>query len=58
MVESLGEAEANLLRAKLQAFLSRNPEADVRVRGHEPSVLVTSGVKKPSKSLCAVTMTN
>ena len=39
MVESLGEAEANLLRAKLEAFRSRNPEADVRVGGNEPSVV-------------------
>ena len=38
MVDSLGEAQANLFRAKLQGFLSRNPEADIRIGEHEPSV--------------------
>ena len=38
MMDTLGEAEANFLRAKLQAFLSRNPEAEVRAGGREPSV--------------------
>ena len=37
-MDALGEAEANYLRAKLQMFLSRNPEAEVRVGGREPSV--------------------
>ena len=37
-MDSLGEAQANYLRAKLQAFLSRNPEADVRAGEPEPSV--------------------
>ena len=37
-MDPLGEAEANYLRAKLQAFLSCNPEADVRAGGREPSV--------------------
>ena len=37
-MDSLGEAEANYLRAKLQAFLSHNPEADVRAVGRDPSV--------------------
>ena len=37
-MDSLGEAEANYLRAKLQAFLSRNPEAEVRAGEHEPSI--------------------
>ena len=37
-MDPLGEAETNYLRAKLQAFLSRNPEADVRAGEHEPSV--------------------
>ena len=38
MMDTLGEAEANLLRAKLQAFLSRNPEAEVRAEGREASI--------------------
>ena len=38
MMDTLGEAEASFLRAKLQAFLSRNPEAEVRAEGREPSV--------------------
>ena len=37
-MDVLGEAEVNYLRAKLQAFLSRNPEADVRIGGRKPSV--------------------
>ena len=37
-MDVLSEAEANYLRAKLQAFLSRNPESDVRTEGREPSV--------------------
>ena len=41
-MDPLGEAEANYLRARITAFLSRNPEADVeadvRAGGHEPSV--------------------
>ena len=37
-MEPLEEAEANYLRAKLQAFLLRNPEADVRAGEREPSV--------------------
>ena len=37
-MDSLGEAEANYLRAKLQAFLSRNPEAAVSAGGREPSI--------------------
>ena len=38
LVDPLGEAEANYLRAKLQVFLSRNPEADIEAGGREPSV--------------------
>ena len=38
-MDPLGEAEANYLRAKLQPFLSRNPEADLRAGGREPSVV-------------------
>ena len=37
-MNSLGEAEANYLRAKLQLFLSRNPEADVLAGEREPIV--------------------
>ena len=37
-MDPLGEAETNYLKAKLQAFLSRNPEADVRVGEREHSV--------------------
>ena len=37
-MNSLGEAEAKFLRAKLQPFLSRNPEADVKTGGRELSV--------------------
>ena len=37
-MDTLGEAEANYLRAKLQAFLSRNPEAAIKAGGREPSV--------------------
>ena len=37
-MDPLGEAETNYLRAKLQAFLSRNPEADVRAGEREPLV--------------------
>ena len=37
-MDSLGEAEAKFLRAKLQAFLSRNPEADIKAGGRELSV--------------------
>ena len=36
--DTLGEAEANYLRAKLERFLSLNPEANVRADGREPSV--------------------
>ena len=39
MVDTLGEAEANFLRAKLQAFLSRNPEAEVSAGEREPAVI-------------------
>ena len=38
-MDTLGEAQANYLRAKLQAFLSRNPEAEVRTGEREPSVI-------------------
>jgi hypothetical protein len=38
-MDTLGEAQANYLRAKLQAFLSRNPEAEVRTGEREPSVV-------------------
>ena len=38
MADSLSEAAANFLQAKLQAFLSRNPEADFRSGEHEFSV--------------------
>ena len=38
-MDQLGQAEAKYLRAKLQAFLCRNPEADVRAGGREPSVI-------------------
>ena len=37
-MDALREAEDNYIRAKLQAFLSRNPEADIRTDGREPSV--------------------
>ena len=37
-MDALDEAEANYLRAKLQMFLCRNPEAEIRVRAQEPSV--------------------
>ena len=37
-MDSLGEAEAHYLRAKLQMFLSRNPEADVLAGEREPTV--------------------
>ena len=37
-MDAIGEAEANLLRAKLQPFLSLNPEADFSTEGGEPSV--------------------
>lgn len=37
-MDTLGEAQANYLRAQLQAFLSRNPEAEVRAGEREPSV--------------------
>ena len=39
MMDTLGEAEANFLRTKLQAFLSRNPEVDVRAGGREASAI-------------------
>ena len=45
MDDTLSEAEANYLRAKLQAFLSRNPEADLRAGGREPSVIRPWGVE-------------
>lgn len=35
----MDEAEANFLRAKLQGFLSRNPEADVKAGGRDPAVV-------------------
>ncbi len=38
-MDSLNEAEANYLRAKLQAFLCRNPEAEVRTGERDPSVI-------------------
>ena len=38
-MDTLGEAQANYLRAKLQAFLSRNHEAEVRAGEREPSVI-------------------
>ena len=37
-MDPLGEAEANYIRAKLQAFLSRNPEAEIKTGGREPTV--------------------
>ena len=37
-MDTIGEAQANYLRAKLQAFLSLNPEAEVRSGEPEPSV--------------------
>ena len=37
-MDQLYEAEVNYVRAKLQPFLSRNPEADVRAGEREPSV--------------------
>ena len=37
-MDPLGEAEKNYLRAKLQEFLSRNPEAEVRAGEHDPLV--------------------
>ena len=37
-MDPLGEAEANFLRAKLQPFLARNPEADVRTVERETFV--------------------
>ena len=37
-MDPIDEAKANYLQAKLQAFLSRNPEADVRTGEREPSV--------------------
>ncbi len=37
-MDTIGEAETNYLQAKLQGFLSRNPEADVRSGDREPSV--------------------
>ena len=39
MTDTLGEAQANYLRAKLQTFLSRNGEAAVRAGEREPSVI-------------------
>ena len=38
-MNSLGEAQANSLRAELHAFLTRNPEADVRAGEPEPTVI-------------------
>ncbi len=38
-MDTLGEAQANYLRAKLQAFLSRNPEAEVKIGEPDPSVV-------------------
>lgn len=38
-MDSLNEAEATYLRAKLQEFLSRNPETEVRTGEREPSVI-------------------
>ena len=38
-MDQLGEAEANFLREKLKPFLERNPEADVKVAGVEPTVI-------------------
>ena len=37
-MNQLDEAEANFVRAKLQGFLSRNPEAEVRIEDSEPSI--------------------
>ena len=37
-MDPLGEAEVNYLRAKLQVFLSSNPEAEVKTGGGEPSI--------------------
>ena len=42
-MDTLGEAQPNYLRAKLQAFLSRNHEAAVRTEGREPSVIRPCG---------------
>ncbi len=36
--DPINEAEANLLRIRLEEFLSRNPEADVAAGAHEPSL--------------------
>ena len=38
-MESLGEAQANYLRAKLAPFLARNPEAEVITGERDPSVV-------------------
>ena len=38
-MDPLNEAQANYLRAKLEAFLSRNPEAEVRTGERDPSVV-------------------
>lgn len=37
-MDQLGEAEVNFLRAKLQTFLSRNPESEVRAEGRDPAI--------------------
>ena len=39
MMDTLGEAETNFLRAKLQAFLSSNPEVDVRAGERGTSII-------------------
>ena len=39
MLDPLNEAQANYLRTKLDVFLSRNPEAEVRTGEPEPSVI-------------------
>ena len=60
MVDSIGDAEANLLRVKLEGFLSRNPEAEVKAGMREPLVIRPwdeEGMEIPISSDCAELVT-